>query len=68
VGKHARETVSARHEGHPCRWQGCREDIHGEFDKASTPEQRGALLAIFHAVMNIVEKNLIAPDELEKFP
>jgi hypothetical protein len=48
-------------------WQGCREDIHGEFDKASTPQQRGALLAIFHAMMNIVENNLIAPDKLEKF-
>ena len=44
-----------------------REDIHDEFDKASTSEQRGALLAIFHSMMNIVEKNLIAPHDLEKF-
>jgi hypothetical protein len=48
-------------------WRGCREDIRDEFDKASTSEQRGALLAIFHAMMNIVEKNLIASDDLEKF-
>jgi hypothetical protein len=48
-------------------WRGCREDIHDQFDKASTLDHRGAVLAIFHAVMNIVEKNLIAPDDLEKF-
>jgi hypothetical protein len=48
-------------------WRGCREDIHDHFDTASTSEQRGAVLAIFHAMMNIVEKNLIASDDLEKF-
>jgi hypothetical protein len=48
-------------------WRGCREDIHDEFDKASTSAQRGMLLAMYHAMMNIVEKNLIAPDDLEKF-
>ena len=48
-------------------WQGCRADIHREFDKAQTFDQRGALLAIFHAMMDIVEKNLIASDDLEKF-
>lgn len=48
-------------------WQGCREDIHREFDKSTTFEQRGVLLAIFDAMMNIVEKNLISPQELEAF-
>jgi len=48
-------------------WQGCREDIHREFEKAQTFEQRGVLLAIYHAMMNIVEKNLIAPSDVETF-
>jgi hypothetical protein len=48
-------------------WQGCRNDIHREFDKAQTFEQRGALLAIYHAMMNIVEKSLIEQSDVEKF-
>jgi hypothetical protein len=48
-------------------WSRCRDDIHREFDKATTSEERGALLAIYTAMMNIVEKDLIAPEGLEAF-
>ncbi len=48
-------------------WPGCRADIHREFDNADTLEKRGALLAIFHSLMNIVEYNLISLADLEEF-
>ncbi len=47
-----------------------RQKILDEFDAASTAEDRGRVLAVFKAVMDLTERNLIANNEaelLEKF-
>ena len=40
-----------------------RKRIYSEFDAATTSDQRGALLAIFKAVMDNTERNLAAQPE-----
>jgi len=48
-------------------WRETREYIHSEFDKATTSQQRGALLAMFKALMDAVERTMIDPQEVDKF-
>ena len=47
-------------------WRPIRERIHDQFDRASSEEQRVALLALYCSVMNQAEQ-AIGPDDLEKF-
>lgn len=47
-------------------WREIRKKIHDEFDKATTDDQRGALLQLFTVTMNIVEPT-IAQTDLETF-
>jgi hypothetical protein len=47
-----------------------RAKILDEFDAATTFEDRGRVLAVFNAVMNLTERNVVANNEgklLEKF-
>jgi hypothetical protein len=46
-----------------------RNKIHGEFDAATSSEQRGALLAIFKATFDITESHLVknSPEKLAEF-
>lgn len=42
----------------PLDWRSIREQIHDEFDHAKTTTERIQLLALFTAVMNLVERNI----------
>jgi hypothetical protein len=46
--------------------RGCRDDIHHEFDKAKSSEERGLLLNVYHASMKIAQ-SWVAPQDLETF-
>jgi hypothetical protein len=47
-------------------WKSAREEIWGLHKKAETSEERGALLAVYTAVMNLVERSGTVTD-IEKF-
>ena len=49
-------------------WKRLRENIHDEFDAASTETDRDMLLAMFHLVMENVERNAdMSPEQLATF-
>ena len=50
-------------------WRGLREEIHDEVDKPITDEEHHTLLALFTALMDLVERNVVAhsPDKLADF-
>lgn len=53
----------------PIDWKAIREEIHNEFDRANTADERAMLLAIYKAVMDAVERNIPKSDTvtLEQF-
>lgn len=48
------------------QWRNIRARIHDEFDRATSADQRVALLALNQSMMNLAEK-AIDPDQLENF-
>jgi hypothetical protein len=48
------------------QWRNIRARIHDEFDRATSSEQRAALLALNQSMMNLAEKG-IDPGQLENF-
>lgn len=53
--------------GAPIDWRKIREEIHYEHVRATTTEERVALLHIFKAVMDLVERSGLSPEDMEKF-
>ena len=47
-------------------WRQIRERVHDAFEQARSAEQRTALLALNHSIMNLVEQAM-DPNDLEKF-
>jgi hypothetical protein len=49
-------------------WKQVREDIHDEFDKPQTNNEKDLLLALFHLTMDAIERQAtLTPDELAAF-
>ena len=44
-----------------------RERIYKEYEKATTIEDRVTLLKIFNAVMDLVERSGLSPDDLQEY-
>lgn len=61
------QRLQAQPAGAPIDWQKIREEIHDEHDRATTTEERVALLGIFTAVMDLVERGGLSHEAMEKF-
>jgi hypothetical protein len=61
------QRLQAQPPGAPVDWRKIREDMHDEHDRATTTEERVALLEIFKAVMDLVKRSGLTPEDMEKF-
>jgi hypothetical protein len=62
------QRLQATPPGETLDWRALREEIHDEFERARSDEERSALLAVFKAVMDLVERSgEIPPEKLDLF-
>lgn len=61
------QRVQADPETAPPDWVALRAEIQGEHARATTTELRVALLGTFHALMDLVERSAIVPENLATF-
>jgi hypothetical protein len=58
---------AAAESGINLNWRELREEIHNEHERSETSEQREQLLAMFVALMDLVERTDIAAENLDQF-
>ena len=58
---------AAAETGESLNWRQLREEIHAEHENAASPTEREQLLAVFAALMDLVERTDIAPENIAEF-
>lgn len=61
------QRVQANPDAAPPDWAEIREEMLEAHERAETTEERVALLEVFDALMDLVERSAVAPDELAAF-